>query len=191
MKLRDIFLLIVSFCLLCSCTQLHTVQLGELADYWTSVESFCTDVAVTAIYPERTVLFLLRISYSDTQYTATVLEPEEIGDITVTINTDNVSLSFEEIVLSAGMPEGIFSEISPASAPAELIRVWKYGGIDEYGLEQFNNLDCVFVSSIEKDTVYRTLFEKKSMLPLYAEIYRDGILAYQCVFTNPDSNLQP
>ena len=179
MKLR-ILPLLFSMILFFSCGTLQKADVGALTDFWTLTESCSADLDLRAYLSDGSVDFLMHCDYRDGNCTVRLLEPEEIGGVTVTTGPDGVSLGLDDTMITAG--ETV--ELSPATAFAELLDVWKNAGIDEYGTLKHDGHPCLLLCCAQDGYEFQTLFEAESKLPVSAEVYRDGVRIFSCRFQN-------
>ena len=178
MKLRTLLSALLLTMLLVSCKE--RPEPGELTDYWTMANAFSADMSLQAVFSDRSVEFRLRCSYRDDACTVQVLEPEEIGDLTVKLGREGVSLGLDDCFLTLGEDP----KLSPATVFGELIYVWKNGGIKSYGREMYQDTPCLLLCSELEGYEYRTFFNEETKLPLCAEVYEDGRRLLLCEFEN-------
>ncbi len=144
---------------------------------------------VTATYPDHAAEYTLSYSYiKDGDDKITVLSPDSIAGISVTILNGETALEFDGTHLETGKLDN--SGLSPLSCLPSLMSAWVGGNVAETANSSHDRADCTLViSRCTENNIsleYRTWFENSSHKPLYAEIYSDGRRVIQCEFERTD-----
>lgn len=146
---------------------------------------------VTANFPSREVKFTLDYSYTkDGDDRITVISPEDVAGIALTVSQDTSYLEFDGARLETGaLNENGFS---PFSAIPALVTAWTNGNFAEAsGTRIYDKEAILLVSRISDGDIpieYRTWFSKDEAIPLYAEIFSDGERIIQCEFERVEHN---
>ena len=153
----------------------------DLQERYASAGSCEARVRVTVVRDDANEAYLLAAAHDGDKTRVTVLEPEELKDITATITNDKeLSLSFDGMVLDAGSAsEGV----SALNAFDIFLRAVSEGYLTEHSAERFREeadaARLCFETDEDGETLLVTACFDAQDLPLYAEIERDGeILAY-------------
>lgn len=121
-----------------------------------------------AEYPDRTVSFRLACEEDGEGCTVRVLEPEEIGGVSVHLGPDGAQLRFEEIRLDAG-PLDRYG-LSPLSALPALTRALRTGHLESVWKEG----DLTVWELIPDDALRVQVWLDDALVPQRAELISEG-----------------
>ncbi len=158
---------------------------NAVSDKLQSINGADITANVTATYPDRVAEYKLTYNYAkDGDGKVTVISPESISGISVTISQGSCELSFDGLRLETGELDK--SGLSPLSSLPCLMSAWVGGNVAEAANSSHDGESAVLIISRHtEDNIsleYRTWFENGGQTPLYAEIYSDGNRVIQCEF---------
>ena len=161
-------------CMLLGCSFSRTAETDE-AGIRTQYQDFVEATMraeISAEFPDYVSTYLLDYSYQkDGESRITVVEPESIAGITVTLSGESPILSVGETRLETGTLDE--DGLSPISALPRLMRLWQSSAAEVEAVKE-NGEDCLLSVYKENDCVYRTLFSRASYRPIRAEIFSAG-----------------
>ena len=128
---------------------------------------------------DRAFDYELAFSGDENDGTVTVISPESVRDLKITIKGGKTSTEFDGVSLYMGEISDLCE--TPACSPSVFIDAWKNGYITDSKYETLNNIKTVAVTaSLDERREVRTWFEKSSHLPVYAELTVDGSTVIFC-----------
>ena len=155
----------------------------EIQAEYEKAQSITMLLALTADYGDRVYEYKLKYTGSMDSGDLEVLEPESIAGMTIQISPEGTALSYEGVMLDTGAiaEDGL----SPVDAVPLMLASWREGYFSECRNETLFETDTVSAAVEISDTVsLKTWFDKKSSLPLYAEISSSGYAVISCKFEN-------
>ena len=123
---------------------------------------------VRAEYPDKTVSYRLAYEEDDEGCTIRVLEPEEIGGVSVHLGVDGAQLRFEEISLDTG-PLDRYG-LSPVSALPALTRALREGHLESHWAEG----DQTVWELVADDHLTVQVWLDEALTPQRAELISEG-----------------
>ena len=179
MRKISVFLVALTIILLSSCAP-SAEESEKIVDRLAALESFKTEMTVTAEYPSRVVSFRLEASVEGDGCVVRVLEPAELEGINVTIGAGECVVEYDGASFEAGDPSAL--DIAPVTAAAEVARLFRNASPREIGAEKRAGTDCVLLvysSGTDETRVWVTL---DTLTPTAAEFLRDGERRLTCEF---------
>ncbi|MBR5543774.1 MAG: hypothetical protein IKU65_06740 [Oscillospiraceae bacterium] len=181
---RIIALFLLFLVLFASCAA-PTSSGDEITETFRTLPSATYAVSVTSSFPSRETSHTLEYIYKkEKQGRITVIAPEDVKGIALTVQDGSGTLSFDGAYLETGPLDA--SGLSPFSALPALMNVWQEGNFREIQNAKIFGQDSFLVisekASEESILEYRTWFSKEKFLPLFAEIFSDGKRVIQCKF---------
>ncbi len=140
---------------------------------------------IIASFPERVAEYTVDYTYKkDGSGELSILAPEILGGVSAKISSEDFTLSFDGVELSAGfLGKG---EMSPLSSLPSLAEIWKSGSFGELSQSSHDGRKSTLAISKKTSELceleYRTWFDDETAAPLYAEIFSDGERIIQCEF---------
>ncbi len=179
------------FAVIFSSCAASTEDTSQIAEKMRGVSSAKYLANITANFPSREVKFSLDYSYSkDGDDRITVISPEDVAGIALTVSQGTSYLEFDGARLETGALNE--SGFSPFSALPALITAWTNGNFAEASGTRIYDTDAtLLISRISDGDIpieYRTWFSKDETIPLYAEIFSDGERIIQCEFERVEHN---
>ena len=127
--MKKLCLLVLCLALLTGCgSGRETERRQQLAEELSARRDLRFTADLRAEYPDKTVSFRLSYAEDDGGCEIRVLEPEEIGGVSVHLGTDGAQLRFEELRLDTG-PLDRYG-LSPLSALPALTRALREGHLE-------------------------------------------------------------
>ncbi len=127
---------------------------------------------ISAEFPGYVTTYLVDYLHSkDAEDRLTVLEPESISGITVTLDGETPLLSVGETRLELGTLDK--NGLSPISVLPRLLDFWKETATETETVKE-NGEDCLLTVYEEENCRYRTLFSRETYLPIRAEVFCEG-----------------
>ena len=123
---------------------------------------------VRAEYPDKTVSYRLSYDEDSEGCTIRVLEPEEIGGVSVHLGADGAQMRFEEISLDTG-PLDRYG-LSPLSALPELTRALREGHLESHWSEG----DLSVWELVADDHLTVQVWLNEELVPQHAELISEG-----------------
>lgn len=158
-------------------------DLGDkLAERLASIESFTSEVVITAEFADRTVGFRLDCSVSGDVCSVKVLEPTEIEGIEVTIEPSGVNVSYDGASFEAGSADDL--GVQPVTAVAELYRLFCGAVISEQGSEKLGERECLTAVYTSGTSETRVWFDASELTPVRAEFFNGGVRTLSCEFVS-------
>jgi hypothetical protein len=138
---------------------------------------------VTADYGERVFDFTLRYTGGAEDGTLEIMQPEPIAGLKATVSVSGGTLEFDGVALDTGAVTK--DGLSPAQCIPVLISQWQSGYISGCNFEKLGDCETLAVTTDITQTVsQRTWFDKKTHLPIKAELYDGGVMVIGCLFEN-------
>ncbi len=138
---------------------------------------------VTADYGLNVYEFTFRFTGNAQEGTLEIITPEAIAGLKATVSVTGGTLEFDGAVLNTGALTS--NGLSPAQCIPVLISQWQSGYISGYNFEKLNENETLAITTDITQTVSeRTWFDKKTLLPLKAELYDGGVMVLSCQFEN-------
>ena len=182
----------ITLCLLlCGCGGTEeTVSEAEAARLpYQRMESCTMEAEVTCgADPETLLTFTLRCRYvPEGESTVEVLAPETAAGVKALVDGENMSLAYEDLVLSAGTLSS--EELSPAVCLPRLMSALRKGWLLEENKETIDDVPCLRLSLDETGEnggkIVSTLWlRQEDGTPLQGEIAVDGEIILQARFTS-------
>lgn len=170
--------------LFCACSS-QSPDTGAITEQMRTISAADFRVTIYTSFPAHAAEYTVDYNYvKDGAQKVSVIAPESIADISVTIENGETGLTFDGARLETGRLDE--SGLSPLSALPSLMNAWVGGNVSESGSAKHDGTDCTLI--ISRHTYdgtaleYRTWFEKSSKKPLYAEIFSNGRRVIQCEF---------
>ncbi|MGI5971773.1 MAG: hypothetical protein ACOX7P_08635 [Oscillospiraceae bacterium] len=159
--------------------QAHRLQ-SELA----RINGCKMEAEVHADYGDRTQDFVLRYELDESEGLITVLAPEIIEGLAVSLKGDELEMLINDVRLETGKldPEGL----TPISALPVMLRAWREMPILSAGREKHEGADALIITfgpETEKPA-HCLRFDVENGMPLTAEIYSGGRAVITCRFTD-------
>ena len=123
---------------------------------------------VRAEYPDKTVSYRLSYAEDDEGCTIGVLEPEEIGGVSVHLGADGAQMRFEEISLDTG-PLDRYG-LSPLSALPALTRALREGHLESHWTEG----ELTVWELVADDHLTVQVWLNEALVPQHAELISEG-----------------
>ena len=138
---------------------------------------------VTADYGEHVYEFSFRYTGNAQEGTLEVIKPEEVAGLKAKISVSGGTLEFDGAVLDTGAITA--DGLSPAQCIPVLISQWQSGYISGCNFEKLGDNDTLAVTTdLSQAVTQRTWFDCKTLLPLQAELYANGVMVISCRFEN-------
>ena len=187
-------LLLVALILTGGCTSdKNSVSADELiiSEYYKSIDKMGIQAYISAVFPDRIAEFRLKYDYlKNGEGSITVLSPESVAGVKVSVLNGKTELKFDGATLETG--ELSQNGISPLNALPGLFNQWVSGiatQVDESKLGQTDALLIIHSAEASGQEIeYRTWFNKKNYNPVYAEIYADGNRIIRCEYETVSTN---
>ncbi len=178
--------------LLCGCGAREDAAIEGIRQQYAKLAAAEMEAEVTLHTPEEDRTFTLQCSYTPQKSTVRVLAPEELADITATVEGEQLTVSYGKHIL----PAGTLSGLCPANMLPYLLQAAAEGYLREYGREEKEGTDCCRLTLCTYDAGNRericTLWlDADTLIPRYAEAAgEDGtaalsvkMLSFRCELT--------
>ena len=164
-----------------------TASTESIQQQYEQIAAAHMEAEVTLHLAEENETFVLACDYAPGRSTVTIQQPEDLRGISATVEGDDLTVSYEGMIL----PAGTLDRVCPANVLAFLPKMLSDGYLTEYGAEQMEGVDCCRMT-LDKDGVYCTVWlDTASLIPRFAEILdEDGaaalsvkMLTFSCTLT--------
>ena len=167
--MKKLCLLILCLALLTGCgSGREAERRQQLAEELSARRDLSFTADVRAEYPDKTISYRLSYEEDDEGCTIRVLEPEEIGGVSVHLGPDGAQLRFEEVSLDTG-PLDRYG-LSPLSALPALTRALREGHLESAWTEG----DLTVWELIAGDHLTVQVWLDEALVPQRAELISDG-----------------
>jgi hypothetical protein len=167
--MKKLCLLVLCLALLTGCgSGRETERRQQLAEALSDRRDLGFTADVRAEYPDKTVSYRLSYEEDDGGCTVRVLEPEEIGGVSVHLGPDGAQLRFEELRLDTG-PLDRYG-LSPLSALPALTRALREGHLESAWTEG----ELSVWELIAGDHLTVQVWLDAELVPQRAELISDG-----------------
>jgi len=158
---------------LSGCMLSRSVETDEVGirNFYENLEEIEQKITISAEFPNYVSEYLITYEYrKDGDHLLTVLEPESIAGVTVTLRDGAAVLSVDELQLETGSLDK--NGLTPISALPKLFDSWE---THPSGVESVRENGCDYLLlDYEDDAVlYRTVFSRETYLPIRAEVFCD------------------
>ncbi|MBQ3404316.1 MAG: hypothetical protein IJG63_02720 [Oscillospiraceae bacterium] len=183
--MRKALLCICLICLLSACAskpspEEHALRLRE---YYARLENIDMTMKTRADYGERVYEYKLSCAGSPCAGLLQVLEPDNVAGLRARYEDGSTALVFDSAELYTGKIDE--SGLSPLDAVPAALKAWGEGYIREAWYERLIDTDCIVIlTDINNDVQLCTWFDKLTMLPVQADIMRDGYTVVSMEFEN-------
>ena len=167
--MKKLCLLVLCLALLTGCgSGREAERRQQLAEALSARRDLGFTADVRAEYPDKTVSYRLSYEEDDRGCTVRVLEPEEIGGVSVHLGPDGAQLRLEELRLDTG-PLDRYG-LSPLSALPALTRALREGHLESAWTEG----DLTVWELVADDHLTVQVWLDEALTPLRAELLSDG-----------------
>ena len=155
----------------------------DVREFYTDVQTASIQASVQADFGDRVSNFTLRYNYDAAgAQQVTVLAPQEIAGVSVSIEEDGSRLTFDGLILETGVLPG--TGLSPLEALPCLWKSLRDGYVKSRGHDTVEGVDClrlVYAITYGENELEQQLWLAKDTLHLIkAEIYADGSRVIAC-----------
>lgn len=168
--MKKLCLCLLSLALLLSgCgTDREAARRDSFAEALSARHDLCFTADLRAEYPDKTLRFRLACEEDGEGCTVRVLEPEEIGGVSVHLAADGAQLRFEEIRLDTGPLDR--SGLSPATALPKLLSALRTGHLESVWKEG----DLTVWELIPDDALRVQVWLDDALVPQRAKLISEG-----------------
>ena len=184
MRKISVVLIALTLAMLLSCAPSEE-ESEDITGRLAAIESFETEMTVTAEYPSRTVSFRLAASVAGDECGVRVLEPAELEGIDITIGAGECTVEYDGASFEAGDPSAL--GMAPVTAAAEVARLFRSASPREVGAEKRAGTDCVLLVYASGSDETRVWVALDTLAPAAAEFLRDGERRLTCEFDTFDT----
>ncbi len=186
MRKALLFALMIPLCLgLAACGDRAEQQTEELQLEFQTLSAAAVEAQLTCHYGDEVRTYTLQCSYTPSKSTVEVLEPEALAGISATLTGEEQVLSYDGIMLDAGIYSG--TEISPLWAVPGMLRAMGQGYPLESCREELGDLECLRVTFEMTDNdggkQYTAVWFDENGTPLQGEITLGETVVYTAVLT--------
>ena len=155
--------------LLCGCQKENT-RTDTLQRQYQAIESLQISAEVVCHLSAENRPFSVECSYNkDKGATTSITAPEEVKGISATVSDDDLTVTYDGLILSAGT----VGEICPANCLPYLLHAVADGYVLEWGQETLEGEDCLRIAfdttSNSGDKILCTVWFDADNVPAYAE----------------------
>ncbi|HHT16422.1 MAG TPA: outer membrane lipoprotein-sorting protein [Papillibacter sp.] len=148
-----------------------------------NANSISLSVDIRADYVDRVYDFSLSFAGDGASGEVTITAPESIAGLKAHTSESGTRLEYDGVFLDTGPLT--WDGLSPADAVPLLLDQWREGYISNTSYEKLEDVDTFVIATDVSDSItQRTWFDKKSLLPLRAELSENGRLVLTCNFTH-------
>lgn len=154
-------------------------RIEKQRDALATAERICFTADVTADLGDEVFACTLDCEATPEQVSVTVMSPEPVAGICAHTEDGDMTLEYEGVTLSLGdaAPEGL----TPMNAAPLLAEALRSGHVQRVWMEQDGETHYIAAEIYAGDTAELTLwFERETLVPAYAEFYRDGAAVLRC-----------
>lgn len=170
---RIVAVTLICFCL-SSCVLSRTVETDEVGirAYYQEQNEIEQLVKISAEFSDWVSEYLVSYQHKrDGDCIVSVLEPESIAGITVTLRNGETILATDGLQLETGRLDE--QGMTPISVLPRLLQVWETHPSGVESVKE-NGVDCLLLVYDEETVSYRTVFSRETYLPLRAEVFCEG-----------------
>lgn len=160
--------------LLSACALSRTMETDEVGirSYYQKQNELQQIVKISAEFSDRVSEYLVSYQHNrNGDCVVSVLEPESIAGVTVTLRNGETVLSAGDVRLETGRLDE--TGLTPISALPRLINVWENHPSGVESVKE-NGADCLLLVYDEETVSYRTVFSRETYLPIRAEVFCAG-----------------
>ena len=171
--------------LLCGCAARDAEGRAEaIQRKYAAMDGYAARVEVDVARQDETAHYALDASRSGDTARVTVVWPEELAGVGAVMEGDELSLSYDGVVLDAG---GVDASVTAVNASDIVIHAVAQGWITEQNDERWEDVDALRLrieTEREGRALYVAVWFNEQDMPLYAEIERDGRILANLEFTD-------
>ena len=139
------------------------------------------NMTLTADYGERVYEFKARFSGTGKSGTLEILAPENIKGLTVAFTEEGGRLEADGVSFDTGALFG--NGLSPAEAAPLMLSAWESGYAFERASETVSGEAAAALTfDLDNGAILKTWFDRKTLLPIKAEISENGYTVLTAVF---------
>lgn len=160
--------------LLCGCGK--DTRMENLQQQYRAISASQMSAEVVCHLASDNRTFTVSCNYDKEQgATTSITAPEEVKGISATVSGDNLTVTYDGMILSAGE----LTDICPANCLAYLLHAASDGYVTEYGSETLEGRECLraafdTTAGSGQKILCTVWFDAESYLPDYAEFSLDG-----------------
>lgn len=161
---------LLALVLLCGCAAEQPGRAEALAQKYAALPGYAAEVKVDVPRPAETLHYTFSVRGEGEETRVRVLEPEELAGVTATLRGEELTLSYDDLVLDAGSAS---SRVSALSGVPLVLRAAAEGFVCTENTEQWGGEEALRVcyeTEREGETLHVTVFFAADDAPLYAEI---------------------
>jgi len=134
---------------------------------------------ITADYGDRVYDF--KLDYSSENSKITVVEPEIIAGVAVSISDSGTVLNYDGAELNTGALTD--DGLTPIASIPTIVTEWHSGYISDSYFETLDQVKAIVIQTTVSDSViHSTWFDRETGQPIKSEIASDGYVVIQCEY---------
>ena len=175
---------VLAVVLLCGCSAEQPGQVEALAEKYAALSGYVAEVKIDVPRADETLHYTLSVCGEGEETRVCVLAPEELAGVTATLQGEDLTLSYDDLVLDAG---SLSPHVSALNGVPLVLRAAAEGYACAENTEQWGEQEALRVcyeTEWEGETLYCTVFFAADDAPLYAEIAQEEKNILFLEFTN-------
>lgn len=162
----------------------NTLSYDKVSTALSEIKCISSDAAVTLLSDEENLVYKLNYIKSNDGEQITVLEPDAIAGSQIPLTDGNVTIGEKGNMPVSGV--GLDSGITPLNTIPSIISILINDVPSDTSSETLADYQCtVFTYEFKKNdasVIVRTWVDNKSIIPVKAQIFTDGVQTIDCSF---------